>query len=126
MEKEKTMSMTDDLKGWGVGLLIMGGLHFVIPFLSPLWGMVLIPLGVLSLAIKHRGMFIVIGAGLILVGLLNIVGSLDAGGGFWTFFGCLQIYWGIKEMAKFAKYAKPEGETTSVEGKTLDYAAEQE
>jgi len=35
----------------------------VIPFLSPYWGMELIPLGILSLTVKHRGMFIGIGQG---------------------------------------------------------------
>ena len=121
MAEEKVMTMSDDLNGWGIGLLIMGGLHFVIPFLAPLWGMVLIPLGILSFAIKRRGMFIVIGAGLMLVGLLNIAGSIDAGGGFWTIFGCLQIYWGVKEMAKFPRYgSKPLGDNLLVEDKNLD------
>jgi len=118
MAEEKVMTMSEDLRGWGVGLLIIGGLHFVIPVLSPYWGMVLIPLGMLSLTVKHRGMFIGIGAGLILVGFLNIIGSLDAGTGFWTVFGGLQIYWGIKEIAKFGTYGRMVG------GDDLGHASE--
>jgi len=120
MAEQKPMTMSEDIRGWGVGLLIMGVLHFVLPFLSPEWGMVLIPLGILSLIIRHRGMFIVIGAGLIMVGLLNIAGSIDAGGGFWTIFGGLQIYWGIKEMAKFARYGREPEETLSADGEPLN------
>ncbi len=120
MAEKKTMTMSDDLKGWGLGLIILGGLHFFIPLLAPLWGMVLIPLGILSFAIKRRGMFIPLGACLILVGLMNLAVSLDAGPGFWTVFGCMQVYWGIKEMAKFAKYGKPEDGMLSVEGEPLN------
>lgn len=106
MATEKTMTMAQDLRGWGVGLIIMGIFHFVIPALSPAWGMVLIPLGVLSLVIQHRGMFIALGASLILVGLLNIAASLQTGKAFWPVFGCLQIYWGFKEIIKFARFGK--------------------
>ena len=106
MAKKKEITMSADLKGWGVGLTIMGVLHFIIPFLSPVWGMVLIPLGILSLIVNHRGMFIAIGSGLILVGFLNIAAGLEMGTGFWTVFGCFQIYWGIQEIRKFSKYGK--------------------
>ena len=127
MAEEKVMTMSEDLKSWGIGLLILGGLHFAIPFLSPHWGMVLIPLGILSLTVKHRGMFIGIGAGLILVGFLNIIGSLDAGTGFWTVFGCLQIYWGIKEIAKFASYGRlVAGDHFSEASEVLDLKANKE
>lgn len=105
MGEEKSMTMLEDLRGWGVGLIIIGGIHLFIPLLAFEWGMILIPLGILTLAVKHRGMFIVIGIALIFVGLLNIAGTLNAGIGFWTVFGGLQIYWGIKEMAKFPKYS---------------------
>jgi hypothetical protein len=124
MTEGKVMTMSEDLKGWGIGLLILGGLHFVIPFLSPQWGMVLIPLGILALTVKHRGMFIGIGAGLILVGLLNIAGGLSAGTGFWTVFGGFQIYWGIKEIAKFAIYGRPvHGDHLSEASDILDLEA---
>lgn len=127
MAEEKVMTMSEDLKTWGVGLLILGGLHFAIPFLSPHWGMILIPLGILSLTVKHRGMFIAIGAGLILVGFLNFTGSLDGGTGFWTVFGCLQIYWGIKEIAKFAGYGRlAEGNHLSEVSEVLDSEADKE
>jgi len=108
MGEKKEMTMEQDLRGWGVGLLIMGGLHFVIPIFAREWGFVLIPLGLLSLFVRRRGMFIVIGLSLIFVGLLNIVASLKGGTGFWPVYGGLQIYWGIKEIAKFEKYGRLE------------------
>lgn len=120
MAEKKVMTMSDDLRGWGVGLLIMGVLHFFIPLLAAQWGIVLIVLGILSFIVMHRGMFIALGCCLILVGLMNLAGSLDAGPGFWSVFGCLQIYWGIKEMAKFARYGKPKEESLPVEGEALN------
>ena len=98
-------SMSQDLKSWGVALIIMGALHFVVPLLAPVWGMVIIPLGILTLVICHRVMFIFIGVSLVLVGLLNIIGTLEANTvGFWTAMGVFQIFLGLKEMIKFAKY----------------------
>lgn len=97
--------MAKDLGSWGVALIVMGVLHFVLAgFLEPLWGVVLIIIGVLALAIRERGMFLVIGGSLLLAGIWNIVTSLAEGGGGWTFFGALQLYWGVKEMSKFGRY----------------------
>ena len=121
MAEEKAMTMSEDLRSWGGGFLILGGLHFIIPFLASEWGVVLIFLGILSLVIIHRGMFIAIGAGLIFVGLMNFSASAASGGGFWAIFGCLQIYWGIKEMAKFSAYGKLQTKShPTAEGETLD------
>jgi len=120
MEKKKTATMSDDLKGWGVGLLVMGGLHFFIPVLEATWGIALIVLGVLCLAINHRGMFIALGGCLIFVGLMNIAGGIAGGSHFWSLFGCFQIYWGIKEMVKFGKYETVHEEEGTEEITVLD------
>jgi len=90
--------MSTDLRGWGIGLLIMGVLHFALAgFLSPAWGIVLIALGLLNLVIRARGMFVANGMALLIVGLMNI---FSGGVGGWSIFGCFQIYWGIKEIRK--------------------------
>ena len=94
--------MKMELRGWGVGLILLGVAQFFIPFLDPLWTFVVVPLGVLSLVIGHRGMFIAIGGALVFVGLSNILGG---GIGAWTIFGAVQIYWGFQEFGKFGKYA---------------------
>ncbi|RLI14984.1 hypothetical protein DRO49_05750 [Candidatus Bathyarchaeota archaeon] len=96
--------MSKDLKSWGIGLLIMGFLHLKIPFLLPEWGIVLIVMGVIVLLIRHRTMYILLGLSLIVVGLLNLLSGLQTNSGFWPIFGCLQVYWGIKEMGKFKKF----------------------
>ena len=80
-----------NLRGWGLVLIAVGIAHLFIPFLDSLWAFVILPLGVLSLFVAHRGMFIAIGAALVLVGLLNIFGG---GFGSWTIMGGVQIYWG--------------------------------
>lgn len=94
-------ALKKDLRGWGGGLIIMGIISFLLSgFLDPIWGGILIAIGVATLIIQQRGMFIIIGIGLVLAGIMNI----SAGGG-WKIFGFLQIYWGVQEIRKFNKYA---------------------
>jgi tetratricopeptide (TPR) repeat protein len=106
VEREADGEMADemrrDLRGWGVGLIIIGIAQYFIPFLEPLLAFVLVPLGILSFLIVHRSLFIVIGIALFIIGLLNIFGGSF---GLWTFYGGLQIYWGVQEVRKFGKYA---------------------
>ena len=65
----------------------------------------MVPLGALSLLLAHRGLFIAMGAALVVVGLLNIFGG---GFGGWTIYGGAQIYWGVQEFGKFGRYADAE------------------
>ena len=103
LPEEILAQMKKELKGWGIGLIVIGAISIVLSgFLDPVWGGLLIVIGVLTLIIQKRGMFIVIGIGLLLAGLLNI---LSGGLGGWTVFGILQIYWGIQEIRKFSKYS---------------------
>lgn len=101
---EKTVAdMKKDLRSWGFGLIAIGVISIVLKFLDPVWGGVLIVIGVLTLLIQRRTMFITIGICLLLAGIMNIgSGSGEFGG--WTIFGILQIYWGIQEIRKFWKY----------------------
>jgi len=93
MAKAKAMTMSEEIQGWGIGFLFLGFLHFVVPLLSPEWGVILIISGILLLVIRHRGMFIVLGVSLILVGILNIIGSIEVGESFWMIFGGFQIFY---------------------------------
>ncbi|MCX6708447.1 MAG: hypothetical protein NTW67_02240, partial [Candidatus Woesearchaeota archaeon] len=90
--------MKSDLQGWGIGLLIMGVLSNIFRnFFDPTWGVILILIGLLTLLIMERKMYLVIGASLIAIGLLNIIYGLFGG---WTFFGIIQIVIGIQELYK--------------------------
>ena len=104
--------MKKNLRTWGIALIVLGIIHFAAArFLDPVWGGVIIVIGILNLCIRHRGMFIVNGTALMLFGILNIVGSLIDGGVGWIIFGALQLWWGATEIRKFSKYAplyKPE------------------
>ena len=127
MANEKGTTMADDLNSWGGGLIIMGIIHFFVPLLAAQWGIVLIVLGILSFVLKHRFMFIALGASLIFIGLMNLLGSLNAGPGFWSVFGCLQVYWGIKEMCKVSRYRnQTEGDPIQVECATMDFKPSKE
>ncbi|MBE9506815.1 MAG: hypothetical protein IMY86_02090 [Chloroflexi bacterium] len=107
--------MKKDLRNWGIGLILLGVLHFLLSgFLDPVWGAVIVVVGVLNLLIRRRGMFIVNGLALIGVGIMNIVSmcsSLSAGasgGGAvstpWVVMGLFQIGWGVQEIRKYAQY----------------------
>ncbi|MBN1270092.1 MAG: hypothetical protein JXB04_10920 [Kiritimatiellae bacterium] len=100
----------------------MGLASIVLPqFLDPVWGGLLIILGILALAIRKRGMFIVIGVGLILAGILNILVTAltfreEGTTGGWAVMGAFQIYWGIAEILKFRKYAPRPAEPPPLPG----------
>ncbi|WP_456324103.1 hypothetical protein [Desulfonauticus submarinus] len=106
-EPEKMVAgIKKDLRSWGFGLIGIGIISIVLSgFLDPIWGGVLIVLGVLTLVIQQRGMFIVIGIGLLLAGIMNITAGECEG---WTVFGFFQLYWGAQEIRKFWKYASLE------------------
>ena len=105
--------MEKDLQGWGFGLLAIGAISIFTSFLDPVWGGILIAIDILTLLVQRRGMFIVIGIGLLLAGVMNITSSLisiNAGEGgcfdiFWIVFGVLQLLWGVNELLKFGRYA---------------------
>jgi len=102
-----------DLKGWGISLLAIGVLSIIFSsMLDPVWGVVLIVLGIINLLVRHRAMFIVNGLALIFIGALNILSVLGASSGFnfWMGFGVFQIIWGVQEIKKYKRYA-PTGES---------------
>lgn len=99
--------MDESLKKWGIGLIILGVIHILASqFLDPVWGGIIIILGILNLVIKKRGMFVANGIALLLVGLLNILSGFldDPVNFFWGFFGILQLIWGIQEIRKYKLY----------------------
>lgn len=99
------------LRKWGVGLIILGVIHlFLTQVLNPVWGGLIIILGILNLVIQKKEMFIANGIALLLVGIMNIMGSLlpDFGNISWIVFGIVQVYWGIREIQKYNVYKKEE------------------
>jgi len=116
LQSEKLLpQMNESLRKWGIGLIVLGIVHLVLTnFLDPLWGPIIIILGILNLIIKKRGMFIANGAALLLVGIINILGTtLLKGGGFgWLIFGVLQLVWGTQEIRKFKLYTDNEATST--------------
>src|SRR5574342_581460 len=95
--------MQADLKSWGIGLIIIGIISNIFrDFFDPTWGVIVILLGVLTIAIMERRMYVVIGSSLIAIGTVNMVWGVL---GNWTFFGLIQIIIGVKELYKFKKYS---------------------
>ena len=99
-------NMKKQLRSWGIVLIILGVIHIAASnILDPVWGGGIIATGILNLIIMKRGMFIVNGCALVLVGVLNIIGNVGAKQiSFWILLGVMQIVWGIQEIRKFSKF----------------------
>ena len=96
--------MQKDLRSMGIGMLIIGALSLILSsILDPIWGIILIGLGILNLIIKNRMMYIVNGVALIAVGLLNIITIVYSSTPLWILFGVMQIIWGVSEIKKFGQ-----------------------
>ena len=94
--------MKRDIRSWGFGLVVIGVIHIVFSgFLDPVWGGILIAIGIACLFIRRRGMYIAIGIALMLAGIMNILLTVFGG---WTIFGVFQIGFGIHQIHKFRKY----------------------
>lgn len=93
-----------DLRTMGIGMMVVGVLSLLLRnLLDPVWGVVIIVLGVLNLVIKHRAMYIVNGIALIGVGIFNILAIVLSATPFWVLFGIMQIGWGVAEIKKFGQ-----------------------
>jgi len=110
-----------ELRYWGVGLIISGIIHLILyEYLDPIWGVIIIVVGVLALLYQKREMFVVLGAGMLLAGVGNIASGMLSES-FWSSYGLLQLYWGYKEIKKFKLYAPLKEEDTSEETEEEDF-----
>lgn len=89
-----------ELRGWGIGLIVLGIIHLIASgLLDPTWGIVIIVLGIANLALMKPWLFIVNGVALIAVGIMNFATPLRV-------LGVFQIVWGVQEFVKYGKYRK--------------------
>ena len=106
-------TVSEDLRGWGMQLIAVGVLHWLLSgFLDPLWGALLIGLGATNLLVRRRGMYLINGGALFVAGLWNILGGQF---GLWAIFGLMQLFWGAQTMAK---YGPTSAHTEAVPGET--------
>lgn len=99
-------AMLTAIRNRGAGLVVWGIAHFVFSnYLDARWGAILLAIGVVNLASPRRGLFILNGLALILVGIWNIYTNFF--GGIWGFYmiGGMQILWGIEEIERFGHFA---------------------
>lgn len=104
-------TMGRDIRDWGVGLVVMGIIHFVLAgSMDPVWGVILVVIGAVCLFVRHRGMYIVIGVALVIVGSMNFV-AVYTGLGAWSILGVLQIGFGVHQIPKYWKHGAARGTT---------------
>jgi hypothetical protein len=96
--------LKENMRGWGIGLIILGIIQIAVSVLSTEYGIVLIIIGVINLIIPRRGMYIANGIALFIAGALNIVVSIEEEVFRLIMFAILQIVWGFLEIRKFFKY----------------------
>jgi len=106
-----TADLKKDLRGWAIGLIIWGMLSFIFTqYFDPVWGGVIIILGIVNFFVINRAMYIVNGLALIFVGILNIIAifsriSILGISSFWISYGVMQIIWGFREIIKFVTFS---------------------
>ena len=97
--------MKSELKKWGFGLIGFGALHLVLAsFLDPVWGAILIVVGICNLFIIHRTLFLVNGLAIITAAVFNSIAIIEAEAGAPCMFVLLQFAWGINEIRKYKLY----------------------
>jgi hypothetical protein len=95
-------TMLKDISSWGTSSLVLGAVHlFASGTLNPGWGITLLAVGGLSFLVKEASMFVMYAVALVWVGISNI---LLLNWGLWTIFGGYQIYLGIMLFQKFRNY----------------------
>ena len=102
-------SMQSELKKWGFGLIGFGALHFVLSsVLDPIWGGILIVIGICNLLIPHRALFLVNGMAIMVAAIFNGIAMGDDGGAFGMVV-IMQFVWGVFELRKYKLYSETSG-----------------
>lgn len=101
-KKQKT-NIKDTVKSWGIGLLIIGILPFLIPdLLSIEVGILAIILGVLALVFRAKWIMALVGGVIILIGILNLIVVLISQDGYlWAIIGIIQILIGVGALNEY-------------------------
>lgn len=104
-EKEARSRLAAELRGRGGVYLLLGGAHFIFSnSLEPTWGVVLVLIGLLNLAVADRSLFIINGIALVLAGAWNALTGQLAGSFGWRALGIAQVVWGLQEFSRYGHY----------------------
>ncbi|GAH88642.1 unnamed protein product, partial [marine sediment metagenome] len=94
-----------ELKKWGYGLMGFGALHIVLAsVLDPVWGVILIIVGICNILISHRALFLVNGIAIMTAAIFNMIAIAGAEVGAFYMLIIMQFAWGIVEIRKFKLY----------------------
>ena len=93
-----------ELKKWGFGLMGFGALHIVLAsVLNPVWGVILIIVGICNILIPHRALFLVNGFAIMTAAVFNMA-AMEKDAGAFGMLIIMQFVWGIFEIRKFKLY----------------------
>lgn len=104
------IKMKSDLKKWGFGLMGFGALHIVFAsVLDPVWGVILIVVGIGNLLVPHRSLYLVNGFAIMIAAISNMASMGKAGeSGVFGILLIFQFILGILEIRKFKLYEEVE------------------
>ncbi len=97
--------MKAELKKWGYGLIGFGALHIVLAsVLDPIWGVILIILGLCNIFIVHRTMFLLNSLAIMTAAVFNGIAIAKAEVPAFNFLVMMQFVWGVLEIRKYKLY----------------------
>lgn len=97
----KQVLLEKDLKGWCRALILIGIISLLVPnFLSPVWGVILIILGILTFFIIEPAMYLVFSSIIIMLGISNSITSSVG----WSIFSVIQIIIGFYIFKSYFNY----------------------
>ncbi len=101
-------NVKEECKWWGIGLIIAGIIPFIFPeILDVATGVIVLILGIITLIFRQRWNLALIGVLIILIGVVNIIGTLIVQEQYeFLFLGIIQLLIGIDALNKYHKLEK--------------------
>lgn len=101
-QKEELLKKVQrDVEDWAYALIIMGVASIIFSnLLSPIWGGILIILGILTFTILEPSMYIILGLIIIMLSFKNSLATNS----WWTLYSLLQLAIGVFLVQKFKDY----------------------
>jgi hypothetical protein len=103
-------------KRWAITLLFTGCMTFFLrSFIDPLFGSLLVILGLLNLLINGCGVFLINGLVLVVLSVITLTGSIESAmaansvtihAAMGMVLGLLEGVWGVHELHKFIRYQR--------------------
>jgi hypothetical protein len=108
--------MLKAIQSWGVSLIVLGALSIIASgFLDPIWGILLIVVGLGSFLVRDAAMFAVYGVTLAWAAVLNALGGLGSESWGWVGFSLLQVYLAVRVFGNYVGFRQVQREIEALD-----------